>query len=119
MPKTPKKGMGKRPVTVLQERGRPETQPDDFHLCPLGLQFHVSKPVEPFTIMAVDIDAPPKSGRKRKVSCTGTVVRCQPSNKPGAYRVWLQFVDIPADARERLRCTAKDGQLLCSYCENF
>ncbi len=116
---TKKKNPKKRPVSVLKEPGKPVEQPDDFHLCPLGLQFYSSKPIEPFTMLSVDIDAPPPSGRKRKVSCTGTVVRCQPGDKLGAYRVWLQFAEVPAAARERLRCTAKEGQLLCSYCENF
>lgn len=118
-PNAVKKRPPKRRVLVLREPEKLEPPSDEVNLCPLGLQFHVATPVEPFTVMAVDIDAPTASGRHRKVTCTGTVVRCQPGETSGTYRVWLQFLDVPAPAREHLRCTAKQGHLLCSYCANF
>jgi hypothetical protein len=109
----------KRRVTVLAEPADPVTQPEDFHLCPLGLQFHTESPLEPFTILEVGIEAPDERGRNRKITCTGVVVRCQPDKASGRYRVWLQFLDLPAETRERLRCTAVAGKFLCSYCMNF
>ena len=110
---------GKRKITVLAEPSPELTQPEDFHLCPLGLQFHVPRAVEPFTVLEVDIEAPDETGAKKRMRCSGAVVRCQPDETPGRYRVWLQFLDLPEGTRERLRCTAREGQLLCSYCENF
>lgn len=110
---------GKRRVTVLAEPAAPVTQPDDFHLCPLGLQFHSESPLEPFAILEVGIEAPDAQGIVRKLTCTGAVVRCQPDKAAGRFRVWLQFLDLPDGTRERLRCTAKHGQFLCSYCQNF
>lgn len=112
-------GSGKRRVTVVAEPAPDVAQPDDFHLCPLGLQFYFPKAVEPFTVLSVDIDAPDKTGQTKRISCSGAVVRCQPDKVAGRYRVWLQFLDLPEGTRECLRCTAKSGQLLCSYCENF
>ena len=109
----------KRPVTVLAEPAPPVTQPEDFHLCPLGLQFHLTHAVEPFTILEVCIDAPGADGARTRVRCTGAVVRCQPDKVHDRYRVWLQFLDLPDTTREHLRCTATSGQLLCSYCQNF
>jgi hypothetical protein len=109
----------KRRVTVLAERADPVTQTDDFHLCPLGLQFHVQHPLEPFSILEVNIEAPDENGYPHRISCTGAVVRCQPDKSSGRYRVWLQFLDLPSDTRERLRCTAVHGKFLCSYCMNF
>lgn len=110
---------GKRRVTVLAEPAEAVTQPDDFHLCPLGLQFHSETPVEPFTILRVDIEAPDNQGALQKLSCSGAVVRCQLDKSSRRHRVWLQFLDLPDDVRERIRCTARHGHLLCSYCQNF
>lgn len=111
--------VGKRKVTVLAEPSPACTQPEDFHLCPLGIQFHVPRPVEPFTILEVDIEAPDATGATKRMTCSGAVVRCQPAESGDRYRVWVQFLDLPEGTRERLRCTAREGQLLCSYCENF
>lgn len=110
---------GKRRVTVLAEPAEAVTQPDDFHLCPLGLQFYSVTPVELFTLLQVDIEAPDDQGMRRPVSCSGAVVHCRPDQQSGRHRVWIQFLDLPNDVRERIRCTARNGHLLCAYCENF
>jgi hypothetical protein len=47
------------------------------------------------------------------------VVRCQYDKEHDRHRVWLKFIDLPDAARERIHCASKDGQHLCSYCENF
>ena len=28
-------------------------------------------------------------------------------------------LDLPAEAREKIRCVSRDGKHLCCYCENF
>lgn len=109
----------KQPATVASGTAPPLQQPEDFHLCPLGIQFHSAAALEPFTIVSVDIDAPDQAGETRRMSCLGAVVRCEPDKQNNRYRVWLQFLDLPESTRENLRCTAKSGNLLCTYCENF
>ncbi|MCZ7590826.1 MAG: PilZ domain-containing protein [Kiritimatiellae bacterium] len=113
------KGADKRPVTVLSGTEPPVRQPEDFHLCPLGIQFHSECPLEPFTVVSVDIDAPDEVGEISRMTCLGAVVQCEPDKQNNRYRVWLQFLDLPEQTRENLRCTAKSGNLLCAYCENF
>lgn len=112
-------GPGKRPVTVASTTAPPVRQPENFHLCPLGIQFHSESHMEPFTVVSVDIDTPDELGGISRMTCLGAVVQCEPDKQSNCYRVWLQFLDLPACARENLRCTAKSGNFLCAYCENF
>ena len=69
--------------------------------------------------MSVDIEVPEKDGSLKKIACTGAVVRCQREPDSNRYRVWIQFLEMPEGTREHLRCTAKSGNFLCSYCLNF
>lgn len=110
---------GKRPVTVFIEQDAEENQPPTFQLCPLGLQFYSPRALADFTVLELDIDVPAEKGRSEKITCTGAVVRCEFQKEHGRYRVWLKFLDLPDPIRERIRCASKDGQHLCSYCENF
>lgn len=110
---------GKRPVTVFLEQDHAEDQPPTFQLCPLGLQFYSPRALEDFSVLELDIDVPAADGKPEKINCTGAVVRCQYEKEQDRYRVWLKFLDLPERARERIRCASKDGQHLCSYCENF
>lgn len=109
----------KRRVAVLAAPAEAVTQPDDFHICPLGIQFYAPSPVDPFTVMEVDIDIPGAHGSSRRITCTGAVVHCAPEKRSGLHRIWLQFLDLPDGVRECLRCTAREGKFLCPYCQNF
>lgn len=107
------------PVTVFDEsRKRALAQPETFQLCPLGCQFYSQRKMATFDLLEFSIDLPAGRGRTRKQTCTGAVVRCQKEAK-SLYRIWLHFVDLPEASREHIRCAAKKGKHLCSYCENF
>lgn len=92
-----------------------------FHLCPLGVQFYSGKPLREFDLFEFNLDMD-KAGKKKAnvpVKCTGAVVRCQPEKEKSRYRVWIQFLDLPKDTREKIRCVSRNGKHLCCYCENF
>jgi hypothetical protein len=110
---------GKRPVTVIVDHEHVEHQPATFQLCPLGLQFYSPRALEEFAVLELDINVPAAHGRSERITCTGAVVRCQYDKEHDRHRVWLKFIDLPDAARERIHCASKDGQHLCSYCENF
>ena len=109
----------KKQVTVFVEPDRPDTQPDTFTMCPLGLQFYTHKPMEEFQLLELDVDVKAEDGTPSKVTCRGAVVRCQREPEPDRYRIWVKFVDLPEAARKSIQCTSKDGEHLCPYCENF
>ena len=109
----------RREVTVIVDQQPSHPQPTTFNLCPLGIQFYSSKPMEEFHLLELDVDVSDEHGNSRKITCKGAVVRCQREPEPDRYRIWLKFIDLPEGARESIRCAAKDGQHLCSYCENF
>lgn len=91
-------------------------QPESFTLCPLGLQFYSPKKLTDLSLLEFNLNL---GGRKKPVTCTGAVVRCQHERKDKRYRVWVQFLDLPDAAREKIRCVSRDGKHLCCYCENF
>lgn len=91
---------------------------EGFTLCPLGLQFFSPKPLKEFDLFEMSVDV--GAGKKKKaMKCTGAVVRCQEQKEASRYKVWVQFLDLPKDTRDQIKCVAKDGKHLCSYCENF
>ncbi len=92
---------------------------EPFTLCPLGLQFYSAKPLAEFDLMQFDVDVPPSATEPaERISCTGAVVRCA-KVRDERYRIWIKFIDLPERARTRIHCASKDGQTLCSYCENY
>ena len=109
----------KREVNVFVDEDRPQGQPETFSLCPLGVQFYSEKPMAEFQLLDVDVEAKNAAGKPVRVNCKGAVVRCQREPQPNRYRIWVKFVDLPEKTRESIRCTARNGQHLCSYCENF
>jgi hypothetical protein len=95
---------------------------DTFRLCPLGIQFYSKKPLNEFDLFEFSLDLDEKKTKKKSavpVTCTGAVVRCQKDKDNGLYRVWIQFIDLPEATRKKIKCVARDGKTLCSYCENF
>lgn len=89
-------------------------------MCPLGLQFVTSQRLRPFDLFEFSLDLD-EVGRRSKTptQCTGAVVKCRKQPKQDKYRVWIKFLDIPEDARDRIECVSKNGKHLCHYCENF
>jgi hypothetical protein len=108
----------KRPVAVYVDQ-QVEVQPATFNLCPLGVQFYSPKPLAEFALLELDVDVTNASGQPSKITCQGAVVRCQREPEPNRYRIWVKFIDMPEGAMECIRCSSKDGQHLCTYCENF
>ena len=111
-----------QPPVVVHVCDEAHPQPSNtFHLCPLGLQFYSAKPIREFDLFEfkLDLAGAKKGGRKLPVQCTGAVVRCQQEKKGDRYRVWIQFLDLPKSAREKIQCCSRDGKHLCCYCENF
>lgn len=117
--RSPRKKAGQ--ITVHMGDDCAEQSRDSFTLCPLGLQFYSSKPVNEFDLFEFNLGGASASRGKTKtpVKCTGAVVRCQEEKESSRYRVWIQFLDLPQETREKLRCVARKGKHLCSYCENF
>lgn len=109
----------KIPVDVIVEGGRKTSQPDDMHICPLGIQIYTSKPMKEFTELAFDLSLPDARGRARDVKCTGTVVHCVPVKGTRQYRIWIHFTDLPANARDQIRCTSSHGNRRCGYCDRI
>lgn len=95
---------------------------EDFRLCPLGVQFYSTKPLNEFDLFEFNLDVDKKTGAKKKgvpLKCTGAVVRCTHEKEAHRYRVWVQFLDLPKSARDKICCASRNGKHLCSYCENF
>ena len=118
-PAHPKSSSAKREVTVFVDPGHPLPQPTTFNLCPLGLQFYSDHPMDEFQLIELEVDVPDAAGHPTKLACKGAVVRCQREAEPNRYRIWVKFTELPEGSKECIRCAAKSGQHLCTYCENF
>ena len=118
-PRTTTRKPARREVTVFVDPDHPQDQPSTFNLCPLGVQFYSPTPLDEFKLLELDVDVTDEKGNPTKVTCKGAVVRCQREPEPDRYRIWVKFIEMPANVGESIRCAAKKGQHLCTYCENF
>jgi hypothetical protein len=113
-------GLQSKPVTVVLGEREPVKQPDNFRVCPLGIQLYSPKKLPEFEILEFAISIPSNNGKKNEdIQCTGVVVRCAKDSDPSLYRIWVKFLDLPEDKRNRLQCLSKTAKLTCPYCENF
>ena len=112
---------GKKGVMVFMNDRDAMPQPSTFQLCPLGCQFYSDKPLDDFTLLEFNLQLPPDAATEPCCPCTcvGAVVKCQRDPAESRYRVWVKFVDLPEQAKNKIRCEARKGQHLCCYCENF
>lgn len=88
-------------------------------ICPLGLQFDSDKSLKTFDLYQFKVQIPGRGASAHEIECTGAVVRCEKEKGRGTYRVWIQFLDLPARAREKIKCCSKKNKYQCCYCENF
>jgi hypothetical protein len=97
-------GLQSKPVTVVLDERESVKQPNNFRVCPLGIQLYSPRPLPEFEILEFKISIPGANGSK-----------CEPS----LYRIWVKFLDLPEAKRSRLECLSKTAKLTCPYCENF
>jgi hypothetical protein len=109
-----------RPVTVVLDDRKSVKQPDNFRVCPLGIQLYTPRKFSEFEILEFTISIPGSNGRKNEnIQCTGVVVCCAKDSDSSLYRIWVKFLDLPEAERNRIECLSKTAQLKCPYCENF
>jgi hypothetical protein len=113
-------GLQGKSVTLFLDERESVKQPNDFRVCPLGIQLSSPKPLPEFEILEFKISIPgAKGGQDEDIQCTGVVVRCAKDGSPSLYRVWVKFLDLPEDKKKRLECVSKTAKLTCPYCENY
>ena len=96
-------------------------QPDTFRLCPLGLQFYTSNPMDECRLVELTFTVPADDhAEQEKITCTGLVAQCcEPDNGQNLYRVWVKFLDVPESTLERLKTLCTGHDLICPYCSNY
>ena len=113
-------GLRSRSVTVVIDERESFKQPENFRVCPLGVQLYSPRPLPEFEILEFNISIPSKrGGQKEDIQCTGVVVRCAKDGDPSLYRIWVKFLDLPEEKRSQLECLSKTSRLTCPYCMNF
>jgi hypothetical protein len=107
------------PATIVMDDRSTVRQPQDFRVCPLGIQLYVPKPIPEFQVLNFKLEVSRPGNGKAEIECNGVVVHCRPMKHSKLYRLWVKFIDLPEEERSRLHCVAKGHDLLCPHCENF
>ena len=106
-------------TVAMVDQDEEVAQPMGFRCCPLGVQYYSKEPVEEFATLEMDIEVPTESGELETIPCHGAVVHCEQTDNSGMYRVWVLFVDLDKDVRDRLECMSSEKGLRCVHCMNF
>ena len=101
------------------EGEEPISQPHDFKFCPLGLQFYSPRALGECNLMDFSLQVTGDSGEKRNITCSGIVAHCRKEPDGSMYRIWLNFIDLPDEAKKHIQCLACTSDFLCPYCENY
>jgi len=109
-----------RPVTLVLGEREFVKQPNNFRVCPLGIQLYSPKKIPEFEILELKISISDRYvGKNKDIQCSGVVVRCARHGDRSLYRIWVKFLDLPQAKRNQLECLSKTEKLKCPYCENF
>ena len=95
-------------------------QPETFQFCPLGVQLYTCSAVAECELLDCKFTIPDADGNNEEVRCTGLVVQCsEPLNGDKLYRVWVKFLDLPAETVQRIQEVTQNQRFICPFCENF
>lgn len=103
-----------------EEAGIP--QPKTFQFCPLGVQLYTRAPMTECQLLDFTLNLPSEDGEgeEDEVKCTGLVAQCcAPDNGSDLYRVWVKFLDLPAETAARIQKVSTRQRLTCPFCANF
>ena len=107
-------------VNVFLNRRHVGAQPHKlFRVCPLGVQFHSSRKVPEFSVLAFRMNIATANGLKDEVRCSGVVVHCQWDRGNLSYRIWVKFIDLPDAHQTKIKGMAHAAKLTCPHCENY
>lgn len=94
-------------------------QPETFQFCPLGVQLYTSSPVAECELLECSFTIPGEQ-EDEHVHCIGLVAQCcEPQDGDTLYRVWVKFLDLPAETVQRIQQLTKNQRFICPFCENF
>lgn len=95
-------------------------QPETFQFCPLGVQLYTHSAVAECELLDCRFTIPGDDDESEEVQCTGLVVQCcEPMSGDKLYRVWVKFLDLPAETVQRIQQLTKNQHFICPFCENF
>lgn len=98
-----------------------QRQPDTFRLCPLGVQFYATHPVDECSLIELTLTVPGPAGElPEPVTCVGYIAQCSaPDSSSDKFRIWVKFLDLTPEVQDRLQTVCNAQQLKCPFCENF
>jgi hypothetical protein len=94
-------------------------QPNTFRCCPLGLQFYAKKELPDYRVLHLKVEENDGADRPFMIDCNGVVVHSQFESERNMYRIWVVFMDVEQETRDRLHCIARENDTLCPHCMNF
>ncbi len=97
----------------------PESQPETFRFCPLGVQFYSRTQLPQYQQIRMNLDGTPTAPIPAGTQCEGVVVHSQYDRDRRLYRNWILFIDLPEDVRRQFQCFARKSGTVCPHCMNF
>jgi len=94
-------------------------QPENFQMCPLGVQLYSPRPMSDCELLDFRLNVPDDNGASADVACTGLVVQCARDERRNNYRIWVKFLDLDAESKTRLHKTCHKNGHICPFCQNF
>ena len=93
-------------------------QPGTIQFGPTGVQIYNRKNFPMYELieftMELSSDKPEDA-----IRCTGIVANTEFDSVSGLYRIWMQFLDLPTSACERVHAITRTSKDLCPFCKNY
>lgn len=92
-------------------------QPGTVQFGPLGVQIYNRKKVPMYELIEFTMELPDTP--EDTITCTCIVANTEFDSVSGLYRIWMQFLDLPTSACERVHAITRTSKDLCPFCKNY
>lgn len=94
------------------------SQPEDFVLCPFGVQFYSSRALEPHNPveLSVKVGDGNGAGEASHYTCLGVTIDSVKARKRDLFCTFIKFLHVPEDLYPVIRCDGPSEAHICNFC---
>lgn len=92
-------------------------QPEDFVLCPFGVQFFSSRSLEPHNPVELSVRVSNGASEPTLYTCLGVTIDSVKANGRDLFCTFIKFLHVPSSLYPMIRCNGPGEADICDFCE--
>ena len=92
-------------------------QPEEFVLCPFGVQFYSLRELAPHSPVELSVRVTGGGNGADAYTCLGVTIESVKDDGRDMYCTFIKFLHVPAVLYPAIRCEGPSGAHICNFCE--